>query len=102
MNKSIILNVLSLLILLFGIISIIISIINPMLLIKLNKQSYPIKNKYKFIKSIQKLYIFFGIACIIMPILTLSKIIEWRLLGTTIAVISMITSILTKRYADQK
>ena len=105
MNKSIILDILYLLVLIIGIVSIIIATIKPMNLNPFNKGYYLIKDKQGFIKYNQKLYIVFGIVCSIISILSLFKIIEGRMfgigVGSCVAIVSVINSISIRKYTEQ-
>ena len=105
MNKSIILDILYLLVLIIGIVSIIIATIKPMNLNMFNKGNYLIKDKQGFIKYNQKLYIVFGIICSIISILSLFKIIKGNMfgigVGSCVAIVSVINSISIKKYTKQ-
>lgn len=77
MDKNLIFNILSLLILITGIVTLITSIFKPSSLyrITVNEKSKTIKDKEVFIKHAKKLYIIFGLLCCIFSILSLLNII---------------------------
>lgn len=108
MNKSIIITILALFILLIGIISIVIATIKPMSLIsldkfKLNGKGYIIKDKHGFIKYSQKVYWVFGTACSVISILSLFKIIDNIIFCISVSliciIVGLVNSISIKKYA---
>ncbi|QAA32151.1 hypothetical protein [Clostridium manihotivorum] len=108
MNRDMILNILSTLVLIIGIVNIIIASFKPAKLVKLdnyklNGRTYTIKDKPGFIKHNQKVYALFGIICSIISIITLLKIGDFTFFAVgvsfTVAFLGLINSISIKKFA---
>lgn len=102
MDKVTFLNIFSVLILLAGSACIILAFLNPNRLMDSSKRYSAIKDKQGFIKANKKLYVVFGVVCIITAILSLLEIMNLIFGAMTVslasAVVNLINSSLIKKY----
>lgn len=102
MNKNIFIHICFLLILLSGSACIILAFFKPNRLIDSSKRYCNIKDKQGFIRASKKLYVVFGVVCVLTAIFLLLEIITLILGAVIVSFTSVLTnlinSVLIKKY----